>query len=66
MSDANYNYDVFSMAREEPVFSAFPGHPRAGQRAPVHDLYELESDQRVSMKSLWSSGPAIFEFGSFT
>ena len=64
MSD--YNYDVFDMEREEPVFEAFPNSLHVGERAPNFQLEELDTGESVSLRSLASSGVVILEFGSFT
>lgn len=64
MSD--YNYDVFDMDREEPVFEGFPNNLHVGERAPNFQLEDLDSGESVSLRSLASSGVAILEFGSFT
>jgi hypothetical protein len=64
MSD--YNYDVFNMEREEPVFETFPNNLHAGELAPNFQLEDLDSGEMVSLRSLASSGTAILEFGSFT
>ena len=64
MSD--YNYRVFDLERELPVFEAFPKILHVGERAPNIQLEELESGETVSLRSLASSGVAVIEFGSFT
>ncbi len=64
MSD--YNYSIFNMEAEQPVFEAFPSKIRVGERAPNMPLEDLESGEVVSLRSLASSGVALLEFGSFT
>ena len=64
MSD--YNYSVFDMEREMPVFEIFPKTLHVGERAPNPQLQELESGEMVSLRSLASGGVAVIEFGSFT
>jgi hypothetical protein len=61
-----YNYQVFDLAREEPVFDNFPSHLGVGDPAPLFHLEELGTGQIVSASGLWSQGPAILEFGSFS
>jgi hypothetical protein len=63
---SNYNYSVFDMEREEPVFEAFPSNLHVGERAPNFELEDLASGEMVSLRSLASSGVAVLEFGSFT
>lgn len=64
MSD--YNYAVFDMTSEEPNFLAFRNILHVGERAPDYPLEDLETGDAVAMKSLWSRGIAVLEFGSFT
>ncbi len=61
-----YNYDVFDRPREQPAFETFRKTLHVGERAPDHPLEDLHSGQTVRLKSLWKSGPAVIEFGSFT
>lgn len=62
----DYNYAVFDMAKEEPVFGEFGKSLHAGERAPSFALEDLATGEQVELRSLWSSGVAILEFGSFT
>lgn len=64
MSD--YNYAVFDMAQEEPHFLSFRDRLHAGDRVPDLSLEDLDTGAAVLMKSLWRSGLAVLEFGSFT
>lgn len=62
----DYNYAVFELAREEPVFETFRGRMFVGERAPSFPLEDLASGQTVALSSLWAKGPAVVEFGSLT
>ena len=61
-----YNYSVFDMEREEPVFEAFPNNLHVGERAPNFELEDLATGELISLRSLATSGVAVLEFGSFT
>ena len=61
-----YNYTTFDMDRELRVFNAFRERMFVGEKIVSFDLENLVSGETVSMKTLWSSGPAVIEFGSFT
>jgi hypothetical protein len=61
-----YNYSVFDMEREEPIFEAFPNNLHVGERAPNFELEDLATGEMVSLRSLATSGVAVLEFGSFT
>ena len=63
---SEYNYATFDMAREEPPFVAFGNRLHAGERAPSFVLEDLDTGDAVEMASLWASGLAVLEFGSFT
>ena len=62
----DYNYAVFDLAEAEPDFLTFRNGLHVGERASDHPLEDLHSGQTIAMKSLWSNGPAVIEFGSFT
>ena len=64
MSD--YNYAVFDMAKEEKPFHEFANHLHAGERAPDFPLEDHETGETINLSSLWNSGLAVIEFGSFT
>ena len=64
MSD--YNYAVFDMQAEAPNFQGFSSRLHVGERAPDFPLEDLESGATVNIKDLWSDGPVVVEFGSFT
>ncbi len=54
------------MANEEAPFAEFGTRLHAGERAPEFALEDLETGRVVPMGELWSNGPAVLEFGSFT
>ncbi len=62
----SYNYSVFDLAREQPVFAEFPNRLHVGERAPDFPFENLADGQTVRLRDLWASGVAILEFGSFT
>ena len=62
----DYNYAVFDLPSEDPVFAAFKLRMFVGERAPSFPLEDLATGQTVPMKSLWDKGLAILEFGSLT
>jgi hypothetical protein len=63
----DYNYSVFDMQREEPVFEAFPTKLNAGSRAPSFPLQDLATGNTIDLRSLWKGEQvAVLEFGSFT
>jgi len=62
----DYNYKDFEMAREMPPFDEFRNSLFVGEKAPDFELEDLDTGQPVQLSSLWKSGPAIIEFGSFT
>jgi hypothetical protein len=64
MSD--YNYATFDMKAEAPHFQRFPDNLHVGERAPDFPLEDLESGETVAIKDLWTDGPVVVEFGSFT
>ena len=64
MSD--YNYAVFNMKAEAPNFQGFSAKLHVGERAPDFPLEDLESGETVNIKDLWTDGPVVVEFGSFT
>lgn len=64
MSD--YNYAVFDMQAEAPNFQGFSAMLHVGERAPDLPLEDLESGETVNIKDLWTDGPVVVEFGSFT
>lgn len=67
MTDHEYNYATFNLARDMPKFDAFRGHAlHAGTVAPDFPLEELATGQMLAMKDLWRSGLAVIEFGSYT
>ncbi len=63
---SGYNYEVFDMQAEKPNFEGFVGNLHVGERAPDFALEDLESGATVRLKDLWSKGPVVAEFGSFT
>jgi len=64
MSD--YNYAVFDMANELPVFDEFRTKLHVGERPPSFDVEDLATGEAVQLSSLWKKNVAIIEFGSFT
>ena len=62
---AEYNYAIFDMAAEDPHFAAFADGLHVGDAAPTGALETLDGGT-VSLDSLWSTGLAVLEFGSFT
>ncbi|MDE2581150.1 MAG: hypothetical protein KGL52_05915 [Rhodospirillales bacterium] len=67
MTEHDYNYATFDMAREMPKFAAFPDHPlHVGTVAPDFPLEDLATAQPLRMKDLWRGGLAVIEFGSYT
>ena len=64
MSD--YNYATFNMKAEAPRFQGFPASLHVGERAPDFPLEDLASGETVTIKDLWTDGPVVVEFGSFT
>ena len=63
MSD--YNYATFDIAEEDPHFAAFSNGLHVGEPAPGGVLESLDGGT-VAMDSLWVTGLAVLEFGSFT
>ena len=63
---AGYNYDVFNLAKAEEDFVTFRDGLHVTDRAPDFPLENALTGERVQMKSLWQTAPAIIEFGSFT
>ncbi len=61
-----YNYSTFDMAREQAPFVAFGNRLHAGEQAPTFLLEDLDTGEAVDMATLWASGLAVLEFGSFT
>lgn len=61
----DYNYDTFNMAAEDPHFAAFVDGLHVGDSAPTGEL-ETPDGGTVAMDSLWTTGLAVLEFGSFT
>jgi hypothetical protein len=60
-----YNYSEFVANPQE--FADFALHgPKVTMRAPSFPLEDLITGGTVQMSELWSSGPALIEFGSFT
>lgn len=67
MTPHEYNYAVFNLQAEMPKFTEFQDHPlHAGRQAPDFPLEDLETRQTVHLKDLWSGGPVVIEFGSYT
>lgn len=62
---SEYNYATFDIAAEDPHFAAFADGLHVGDPAPTGELETLDGGT-VAMDSLWSSGLAVLEFGSFT
>ena len=63
---ADYNYAVFDLAEAEPDFLAFRNGLHVTERAPDFPLENALTGEVVPLKSLWRTGPAVIEFGSFT
>ena len=63
---AGYNYEIFRIEDAEPDFDHFRDKMHVGARAPDFPLEDAATGERVAMKSLWATGPAVIEFGSFT
>jgi hypothetical protein len=53
------------MAAEDPHFEAFGNGLHVGDSAARGQLEDLD-EGTVAMDSLWSTGLAVLEFGSFT
>lgn len=67
MAAYDYNYAVFNLQAEMGKFTEFQDHPlHAGRQASDFPLEDLDTGQTVHLKDLWSAGPVIIEFGSFT
>ena len=62
----DYNYDVFDMARESPVFAEFRTSLHVGERPPSFPVEDLATGDQIELSSLWRNSVAIIEFGSFT
>ena len=62
----DYNYSVFDMAREMPVFEAFRNSRHVGERPPSFPVEDLATGEQIELSSLWKKDVAIIEFGSFT
>ena len=63
---SEYNYAEFDMPAEMPNFQNFPSALHVGERAPDFALEDLETGETVNLNDLWSDGPVVAEFGSFT
>ncbi len=63
---SEYNYDHFDMMAERPNFEHFSANLHVGERAPDFPLEDLDTGETVNIKDLWSQGPVVVEFGSFT
>jgi len=61
-----YNYSEFVMENEMLPFGDFSSVLNAGSKAPDFALENLHSGVSVDLKSFWSRGFAVIEFGSFT
>ena len=70
MNPEDYNYerfDEFVLSGEvDGVFERFKQINPAGDRAPDGTLTALDDGSAVSLSELWSQGPVVLEFGSFT
>ncbi len=67
MTAKEYNYAVFSLQAELGKFEEFESLSlHAGRRAPDFPVEDLETGQALQLKDLWSGGPLIVEFGSYT
>lgn len=68
MSDYNYErFDAYVRdGGEQAEFAAFPGWLHVGEPAPDATLTRLADGEEVRLSSLWASGRAVLEFGSFT
>lgn len=66
MSDPNdltaYNYADF---QGEEDWAGFQSRLHAGEKAPDFTLTDLDG-RSVTLSSLWSAGPLMLEFGSYT
>ena len=60
-----YNYPSFEASLHE-FFDFAVKAPKVTMRAPSFPLEDLETGACIEMSELWSSGPAVIEFGSFT
>ena len=58
----NYNYAIFG---EDEDWSGFQSRLHAGEKAPDFILTDLGGSP-VTLSSLWSAGPLMMEFGSYT
>lgn len=66
MTGRPYNYAVFDITAEEQHFESFFTRLHSGERAPGGNVEDLESGDAVGLDSLWATGLAVLEFGSFT
>lgn len=57
-----YNYAEF---QGQGDFQGFQSRFPAGEKAPDFTLTDLDGDS-VTLSSLWSAGPLMMEFGSYT
>ena len=62
----DYNYSEFDLPAELKPFESFSSVVNVGTKAPSFPLDNLDSGEVVEMKSLWSKGFTVIEFGSFT
>lgn len=65
MTEKVYNYSWFGEVQEDFLDFALKA-PKVTMRAPSFPLEDLSTGETVEMKTLWSKGVAVIEFGSFT
>lgn len=67
MTRSGYDYEVFNLQAELGRFDEFENLSlHAGRRAPDFPVEDLETGDTIHLKDLWSGGPLIVEFGSYT
>ncbi len=66
MDPSAYNYPIFPPEDDVEAFARFPEHLKVGQHAPDPELIDLESGERLRLRSLTLQGMTVIEFGSLT
>lgn len=62
----DYNYSVFDLEREQPVFAEYRSKLFVGERHTSFPLEDLATGETVPMSDWWQRGLAVLEFGSLT
>lgn len=66
MTPDEYNYAVFPLDMDDPLFEAFPNKHLVGQPAPDPMLFDLATGEHLRLSELTRSGLTVLEFGSLT